>query len=174
MTNLRVQTFIEHEFPGFLVVNLYSPLNKRAALVVTVGGRLENIYNGTIWDDAAMTSASTYHFIFDVPAPVLSPADSFITTFDGVNPNGEWKLEIIDDVSLAPESNLLRWTIDFSRKFLFLTSTILLSLSHLFSDQLTQLSHVLTIHAKTRPCVTKALMCLIVIVWGRLSLPIAT
>jgi subtilisin-like proprotein convertase family protein len=127
ISGLRVQTFILHEFPGYLNIYLQTPNGTAIPLSISEGRRLEHVFYGTLWDDHALNNASTYRFIFDVTAPVVRPWEN-LSILDGESTEGNWTLIIEDTGSLAPDSMLHRWMIDFARMmFLFCFSFFLSS-----------------------------------------------
>jgi subtilisin-like proprotein convertase family protein len=55
--------------------------------------------------------------IVDFPAPAPIPSgDIALSTFDGLNPNGEWQLFILDDASLDIGSLANGWTLEITAK----------------------------------------------------------
>jgi subtilisin-like proprotein convertase family protein len=113
---------LTHSFPSDISMLLVGPQGQRSLLMSEVGGQSQLIVNNltlTIDDDAlsplpvytTLTSGAfkptngylTLHYPripYDFPAPVApgsSNAPSSLSVFKGTNPNGPWRLFIVDD-----------------------------------------------------------------------------
>ncbi len=109
--DVNVTTAITHTFSQDLQITLThgattvtlasNPINEVAAI-----GDLDNVYNGTTWDDDAnpggqvpYTSnaglASDHPYVNNVVVPLLAPSEA-LAAFIGEDPNGVWTLTIGD------------------------------------------------------------------------------
>jgi len=109
--NVRIRGYI-HTFPDDVDVLLVSPTGRNAIIMSDAGG--SNAVNGvglTIDDEASIFfpdsgqivstayMPSNYSTILD-PFPTQTPSGNrLLSRFDGTNPNGRWKLYVVDDAS---------------------------------------------------------------------------
>jgi subtilisin-like proprotein convertase family protein len=118
---LRVRTFITHTFPGEIDMTLTSPAGTVVTLTTDNGGTMDNIFNGTLWTDAAnpfgqvpyVNNAGLVtdqaHAINVVSTPLV-PEEGF-DAFRGENPNGTWTLTIGDDAD-GDGGSLNSWSLE--------------------------------------------------------------
>lgn len=85
---------INHTWDSDLDVFLIGPGGQIAELTTDNGGLGDN-YTGTVFDDAAATSITTGTAPFTGTYQPETP----LSVFNGVNPNGNWTLQITDDLS---------------------------------------------------------------------------
>ena len=106
---------LSHTFPSDIDMMLVGPQGQTAVIMSDVGGgTVLNQVTLTLDDNAALPlpttaiTAGTYKptnaggtvldpFPAPAPAPTLNAA---LSVFQGTNPNGEWKLFIVDDVAI--------------------------------------------------------------------------
>ncbi|MEO1618838.1 MAG: proprotein convertase P-domain-containing protein, partial [Planctomycetota bacterium] len=103
--DLRVSLDIDYSAAGSLQVDLIAPGGTRITLVNDVGGT-DDDFTGTFFDDNAETS------IIDGTAPfngTFRPIEP-LSTFDGLDPNGTWTLEVTTD-SARDSGTLLGWSL---------------------------------------------------------------
>ena len=91
LSDLNIRLDITHSFVGDLVVNLISPDNTTISLFSGVGGSGDN-FDNTILDDEASTPIGSGSAPF---SGSFQPAEP-LSTFDGMNINGDWTLQITD------------------------------------------------------------------------------
>ncbi len=96
--DLNVQVNLTHDNAGELDVFLTSPSGRTIDLVTDVGGGLDGLFEGTLFDDHAGTP------IGDVELPeedgvalTAVVGEGALAAFLGENPNGEWTLTVVDD-----------------------------------------------------------------------------
>jgi hypothetical protein len=144
VTKVTVQILgFAHTFPADVDMVLVAPGGQNAVLMGNVG--TENLpqaatnINLTLDDDAASTmpldsdlvsgtfkptQRNTFQFDFPAPAPASSNLmGPTLANFKNLNPNGTWRLYIVDDTS--PDSGVITggWSLTFT------TAPVLLSLS---------------------------------------------
>jgi subtilisin-like proprotein convertase family protein len=134
---------ISHEFPRDVDVLLVAPGGRNVVVLGDVGGASQSpdAENLTITlddeaaaplsiaDDVALTNGSFQPLdnmgladgdapnITDFPAPAPAPSgDTGLVTFDGINPNGEWRLFVLDDVVGDAGSLAEGWTLEITAK----------------------------------------------------------
>lgn len=91
-------TAITHTYNGDLTLTLISPAGTRVTLSRELGSTADDVFNGSVWDDAAPTPVVDYSFTSGVTATPIAPEAAF-GKLAGENPNGVWTLEVIDDAS---------------------------------------------------------------------------
>jgi len=107
LIDLNLQTFIQHTYCSDLDITLQSPTGKIVTVTSDNGANLENVFNGTVWDDQANPGGQVpystnsglvtdHNYTNLVTATPLAPEESF-ALFAGDNPNGWWYLTISDD-----------------------------------------------------------------------------
>jgi subtilisin-like proprotein convertase family protein len=115
---------LSHNFPSDIDILLVGPQGQTAVIMSDVGGgTVLNAVTLTLHDDAALplpTSAivaGTYkptNIGLADPFPAPAPAQaggSALSVFQGTNPNGEWRLFIVDDVAIDGGTLVGGWTL---------------------------------------------------------------
>ena len=92
ISDLNVTLNVTHSYDDDLLITLISPSGQRVALVTRRGGG-ENDFNNTTLDDEAATSIAAGTAPFSGSFRPEQP----LAALDGTNPNGTWKLEIVDE-----------------------------------------------------------------------------
>jgi subtilisin-like proprotein convertase family protein len=105
---------LSHTFPEDLDIQLESPNLRRAVIMSDVGdGTDVSNLTLTLDDQAAAllppnsvlgsgTFKPTNDGLVDAfPPPAAPSSDSALSTFNGINPNGSWKLYVVDDFATA-------------------------------------------------------------------------
>jgi subtilisin-like proprotein convertase family protein len=133
VSKVTVQLFgITHSFPEDIDIVLESPTGQNTVLMANTGGEVKlpvtNI-DLTLDDDAAtnlpLDSAlvsgtfkptrrlQTFTFDFPAPAPA-QPDGASLTNFSNIEPNGTWRLFVIDDAS--PDSGVITggWSLNIT------------------------------------------------------------
>jgi hypothetical protein len=144
VTKVTVQIFgFAHTFPADVDIVLVGPGGQNAVLMGNVG--TENLpqaatnINLTLDDDAASsmpldtdlvsgtfkpTQRNAFQFDFPAPAPAnTNLMGTLLANFKNINPNGTWRLFVVDDTS--PDSGVITggWSLTFT------TAPVLLSIS---------------------------------------------
>jgi uncharacterized repeat protein (TIGR01451 family) len=111
---------ITHTFAADMDISL---LGSAGGTVVSTdnGAGNDNVFNGTLWDDTAnpagqvpytsnngLTTDQTYANL--VTATPLVPEGAF-GTFSGINPNGTWTLQVVDDLT-GDTGSIDAWTLN--------------------------------------------------------------
>lgn len=126
---------INHGFPSDLDVLLVGPQGQTAVVMSDCGGAddLENV-TITLDDEAGseiplfqIPGSGTYkptnltgggEDIFPPPAPASPGINQVLGVFSGSNPNGQWRLFVIDDVGFVDGGSILGgWSITFTSAF---------------------------------------------------------
>ena len=121
IVKIVVTTNITHTFNGDLDIALISPAGTAVTLSTDNGGGFDNVFDGTVWDDAAdpdglVPYTSNQNLVTDhtyanlTTATPLVPEESF-AAFNNENPNGTWTLVISDDAG-GDGGNLASWSIE--------------------------------------------------------------
>src|SRR3954469_23630874 len=113
ITDVNVTLFgLEHTFPADLDVMLVGPGGQHVVLMSDVGAGLPVSNLNVVIDDEGggplptSTALTTGMFQptnvgpgdpFPAPAPSSSTAATALSVFDGTNPNGTWKIYVVDD-----------------------------------------------------------------------------
>jgi len=92
---VTVQTNITHSYSGDLEIVLISPTGTRITMARRVAGTADDVFNGTVWDDAAPTPVVDYSFSTGVTATPVVPEGAF-AALAGEDANGVWTLEVTD------------------------------------------------------------------------------
>jgi subtilisin-like proprotein convertase family protein len=108
--DVDVKTFITHTYAADLDITLTSPSGKIMSVTFDNGGANDDVFNGTLFDDSAVESATSYPYVNLALAPTVAP-DGSAARFLGENPNGVWTLTITDDAALDI-GNLSSWSLD--------------------------------------------------------------
>lgn len=98
--DVDLTTFLVHGFTSDLTITLRSPFGTVVTISSGNGTSLQNVFNGTVWDDdagdlyppGAVTDAT---LINNATSPTLVPEEA-MGAFIGQNPNGAWQLSIND------------------------------------------------------------------------------
>ncbi|HKQ49614.1 MAG TPA: proprotein convertase P-domain-containing protein [Phycisphaerae bacterium] len=120
---VRVVTHMKHTFFGDLVIGLTSPSGTIVTLSSENGEGLDNVFDGTQWDDDANPAGQvpydnndglvTDHLYVDLTtATPLCPEEPF-AAFIGEDPNGIWTLTI-GDVAAGDIGVLEDWTLEIT------------------------------------------------------------
>jgi subtilisin-like proprotein convertase family protein len=125
LQKLTLQTFLTHSFAGDLDVTLTSPAGTSVTFTTDNGVGADNVFNGTIWDDAAdpgnpapfgsdtfaasnLASDAVYTNL--AVKPSLAPEEP-LAAFIGEDPNGTWTITINDDAS-TDSGSLASWSLN--------------------------------------------------------------
>jgi len=121
LLDLNMATFITHSFNSDLDITLASPAGTVVTITTDNGGTLDNVFNGTVWDDDAspggqvpyarstglVTDRSYSNLVLGTPNVPEEAMGAFI----GENPNGVWTLTISDDAALDGGA-LSQWSLN--------------------------------------------------------------
>lgn len=115
VTNLTVTLNIQHDWDGDIRVRLRGPNGTIINLIeYEPDGPFQSgqDFTGTILTDSAATSITTGSPPF---TGLFQPEDP-LATFNGIDPNGNWSLEIDDNYGppFTDDGTLLNWTLDVS------------------------------------------------------------
>jgi subtilisin-like proprotein convertase family protein len=128
ISNMRITLVVSHTFPDDLDIMLVGPGGQNAIIMSDVGGDTDTPgFVSITLDDAALNSlpdagplvAGTFkptNIGTDeaFPAPAPAPAGtSALSVFNNTNPNGVWKLFVVDD-SGGDVGSISSWTLDFN------------------------------------------------------------
>jgi subtilisin-like proprotein convertase family protein len=116
LTDLDVVLNIGHTRDSDLTVYLTGPTGKRVKLLGGVGGTGQN-FTGSVLDDDATTSIASGSAPF---SNRFKPAEA-LSAFNGLNPQGVWKLDVVDGVA-GSTGTLNSWQLVFKPGVVF-TST---------------------------------------------------
>jgi len=108
--DVDLTAFIAHTWNSDLDITLTAPSGKVVTITTDNGSSNANVFNGTLWDDSAMSAASSYAYVSGTPAPTLTAEGAF-SSLNGSNPNGVWTLTITDDLG-GDSGNLSSWKLD--------------------------------------------------------------
>jgi subtilisin-like proprotein convertase family protein len=106
---VTVTTNITHTYAADLDIALRSPSGTLVTLSTDNGSSSVDVFDGTVWSDAANEPVTEYTFTSSVLAAALTP-ESALGAFRGEDPNGTWQLEISDDAN-GDVGTLSGWTI---------------------------------------------------------------
>jgi uncharacterized repeat protein (TIGR01451 family) len=107
--DVDLTTAITHTANDDLNITLRSPAGTVVTLTTDNGGNLDNVFNGTLWDDDANPAgqvpyatnnglATDHNYVNNTTATPLVPEEA-MAAFVGENPNGIWTLTISDDAN---------------------------------------------------------------------------
>lgn len=108
VTDVNVRLDIDHTYAEDLRVALIGPTGLRVLLFREIGGSADN-FRGTILDDQASTAISS------ASAPFAGSFRPFrtLSQFNGLDPNGTWRLEVRDLAEL--DGGVIKsWGLDFT------------------------------------------------------------
>lgn len=119
--DVDVTTFITHTYSSDLDITVQSPAGTVVTLTTDNGGSLDNVFNGTLWDDDANPGGQvpyttndglvTDHAYVDLTlASPLVPEEA-LAAFVGENPNGTWTITISDPWA-GDTGSLDSWSLD--------------------------------------------------------------
>jgi subtilisin-like proprotein convertase family protein len=109
LVDVNITTNITHTFNGDLDMTLISPAGTTAVISTDNGSSFDNVFNGTTWDDDAMTPITDTTFANNVVVPLAIP-EGALAKFIGENPNGNWTLRIFDDA--GGDTGSFTWSIN--------------------------------------------------------------
>ena len=103
-------TNIAHSFSADIDMTIKSPAGTIVTLTSDNGSTLDNVFNGTVWNDdadpgtqvpytAAENQVIEHTYANLAVATPLTPEEA-LGSFVGENPNGTWTLTVSDDTSL--------------------------------------------------------------------------
>ncbi len=143
MSNLRVViNGLTHTFPDDIDIVLVGPQGQRSILMSDAGGSgdvtllppigFEQSAATTLPDSTTLTAglfkptnyADAPNDAFPAPGPTVAvnePAN--LSVFDGTNPNGDWKLFVVDDANVDGGFIANGWSIRFTVPLLTVTKT---------------------------------------------------
>ncbi|MCA9057011.1 MAG: M36 family metallopeptidase, partial [Planctomycetaceae bacterium] len=110
VTDVNLTITLAHSWIADLDIYLVSPSGTRVELVTDLISN-EPYMTGTIFDDEARISI--LHAASPFSGRVLP--EGKLSDFDGENPSGTWRLEVIDD-NLRDSGTLISWTLDVETK----------------------------------------------------------
>jgi subtilisin-like proprotein convertase family protein len=105
VTDVNVTVNITHTFVGDLILTLTGPNNQVITLINRRGGGGDN-FTATTLDDQAATSVTTGV----APFTGSFRPEQALSTFNGINPNGAWRLNVSDRAG-ADVGSLMNWSI---------------------------------------------------------------
>ncbi len=107
--DVNVKTYIKHTYNRDLDVTLTAPDGTVVTLTSDNGEDLDDVFNGTLWDDQADPGGQVPYdtndrlvtdraYVDGVPAVTLTPEEA-LGAFNGHFPGGTWTLTISDDLA---------------------------------------------------------------------------
>lgn len=121
ITNVDLTTYITHTFPADLTFFLTSPQGTVVTISTNNGGNRDNVFNGTLWDDAGGSPATDYNYAPNVVATPLVP-EAALSAFIGEDPNGFWTLTV-SDILIGETGALQGWQLDIATCAILATGT---------------------------------------------------
>jgi len=119
--DVNLTTFITHSFAADLDVTITSPAGTTVTLTTDNGAGNDNVFNGTVWDDAANPGGQVPYTTNDgvvtdhayVNLTLASPLvpEEALAAFIGEDPNGTWTITISDDLA-GDGGSLDGWSLD--------------------------------------------------------------
>jgi subtilisin-like proprotein convertase family protein len=110
--DIDLTTFLTHPNCADLDLTLQSPAGTIVTITTDNGGTLDNVFNGTVWNDNVSITCADYVHTNLVAVPTLN-AEGRLAAFRGEDPNGIWSLKVYDDAT-ANLGNLASWSLDIS------------------------------------------------------------
>jgi len=92
---VTLQIWLAHSYNSDCIIRLYAPDNTYVTLSNRRGGSKANVFDGTLFTDAAQTIVANYAFLSDGAVTPLRSENQF-ATLRGKNPNGQWKVWVSD------------------------------------------------------------------------------
>jgi subtilisin-like proprotein convertase family protein len=112
LRDINLQTFITHSCVSDLDIAIESP----TGTVVTLSSNNtlchSNVFNGTTWDDSAVTPATDASYTNGVTSSPLI-AEEALGAFIGENPNGTWTLWVADEAS-GDTGSIASWSLSLN------------------------------------------------------------
>jgi len=111
--DLNLNTTITHTACGDLDITLTSPAGTTITVTTDNGGTNDNVFNGTVWDEAVtglLNTAADRTYANNVTSTPLNPEGRF-EAFRGEDPNGTWTLTVTDDTT-ANTGSVVAWSLD--------------------------------------------------------------
>jgi subtilisin-like proprotein convertase family protein len=99
LCDLQLFVDLDHTWSADIDMYLTGPNGSKIAITTDNGGANNNVFAGTIFTDSAIDNVSDRAYINLVVATPLQP-EGAMSHFDGINPNGEWKLTVADDQTI--------------------------------------------------------------------------
>jgi hypothetical protein len=113
---------LSHTFPGDVDILLVGPAGQRMILMSDIGGGTDAVNAVLTFDDAAPPMGATVVTgtfspansgtgdLFPAPAPA-APFGATLSVFNGTNPNGAWRLFVVDDAGIDAGSIAGGWSL---------------------------------------------------------------
>ena len=108
VTDLNVRLSITHTYDADLGVYLVAPTGRRIELFSAVGGSADNFTNTVLDDEAAIAIAAGA-----APFTGSFRPKAALSAFDGISPNGIWRLEVVDRAG-GDVGSLTAWSISYN------------------------------------------------------------
>jgi subtilisin-like proprotein convertase family protein len=108
--DVDLTTFIAHTWCADLDISLSSPAGTTIRIAFDFGGSKDDLFYGTLWDDAPNAPITDAVFVNGIVATPLNPEWS-LDMFRGEDPNGIWTLSITDDAA-GEVGTLSSWQLD--------------------------------------------------------------
>jgi uncharacterized repeat protein (TIGR01451 family) len=117
LCRVEMTTAITHTFAGDLDITLTSPGVTAATVTTDNGAGNDNVFNGTLWDDAAgatnppgaVSDNLFANLVVETPLCVEEALGAFV----GEDANGAWSLAVFDDAG-ADTGSLASWSLDLT------------------------------------------------------------
>lgn len=106
--DLDVKLSINHSRNEDLDVFLVAPDGTRVELFTDVGGTSQNFVNTVLDDQAALSITAGV-----APFTGYFKPEGLLSNFNGLSPNGTWRLEVSDD-TVGETGTIVRWSINLS------------------------------------------------------------
>lgn len=110
--DVNMTTNITHTFASDLDMTLTSPAGTVVSLSTDNGGGNDDIFNGTLWDDDALSGVNDFTHTNAVTSTPMVPEAS-MGAFIGEDPNGNWTLGIVDDAG-GDDGTLASWSLEIT------------------------------------------------------------
>jgi subtilisin-like proprotein convertase family protein/predicted MFS family arabinose efflux permease len=121
LSDVNATTFLRHTYSEDIDMTVTSPAGTVVTLTTDNGGSLDNLFDGTKWDDSADPRSpvpytgnpnlvTDHRYTDNTPATPLAPEEA-LGAFIGENPNGVWTLTVADDESYDT-GTLDKWSLD--------------------------------------------------------------
>ncbi len=123
LAEVRLFVNFTHTWNSDVRFDLVSPSGRRARISTYNGGSLDNVFSGTNIFDAMGRVQPTPNPLFDQPvdgypfvnnvAAIQAQPEGTLTSFLGEDPNGNWRLELLDTVG-GFTGMLVNWSLSIS------------------------------------------------------------